>query len=33
MLPNKTNVIAYISSVADKSGGNDSCQSSDDHCP
>ena len=30
MLPNRTNVIAYISSVADNSGGNDSCQSSDD---
>ena len=30
MLPNKTNVIAYISSVADNSGGNDPCQSSDD---
>jgi hypothetical protein len=29
MLPNKTNVIAYISSVADQSGGNDSCQASD----
>jgi hypothetical protein len=29
MLPNKTNVIAYISSVADQSGGNDSCQTSD----
>ena len=29
MLPTKTNVIAYISSVADKSGGNDNCQSSD----
>ena len=28
-LPNKANVIAYISSVADQSGGNDSCQSSD----
>ena len=29
MLPNKANVIAYISSVADQSGGNDSCQASD----
>ncbi len=29
MLPTKTNVIAYISSVADKSGGNDDCQPSD----
>ena len=28
-LPNKANVIAYISSVADNSGGNDSCQASD----
>jgi hypothetical protein len=28
-LPSKTNVIAYISSVADNSGGNDSCQASD----
>ena len=28
-LSNKTNVIAYISSVADQSGGNDSCQTSD----
>jgi hypothetical protein len=29
MLPNKTNVIAYISSVADLSGNDDSCQSGD----
>ena len=29
MLPTKTNVIAYISSVADNSGGNDTCQSTD----
>jgi hypothetical protein len=29
MLPNKTNVIAYISSVADLSGNDDSCQSTD----
>jgi hypothetical protein len=29
MLPNKVNVIAYISSVADNSGGNDSCQPAD----
>jgi hypothetical protein len=29
MLPTKTNVIAYISSVADNSGANDDCQSSD----
>ena len=28
-LSNKANVIAYISSVADQSGGNDSCQASD----
>ena len=28
-LPNKANVIAYISSVADNSGGNDTCQASD----
>ena len=29
MLPNKANVIAYISAVADQSGGNDSCQAAD----
>jgi len=29
LLPNKANVIAYISSVADNSGGNDTCQASD----
>jgi hypothetical protein len=29
MLPTKTNVIAYISSVADNSGGNDNCQTAD----
>ena len=29
-LPNKTRVMAYVSSVADQSGGNDSCQSGDD---
>jgi hypothetical protein len=29
MLPTKTNVIAYISSVADNSGGNDDCQTAD----
>ncbi len=29
MLPTKTNVIAYISSVADNSGGNDDCQPAD----
>ena len=33
MLPTKTNVIAYISSVADNSGGNDDCQSSDTTFP
>jgi hypothetical protein len=32
-LPSKANVIAYISSVADQSGGNDSCQTSDDTLP
>lgn len=29
MLPNKTNVVAYISSVADLSGNDDSCQTGD----
>ena len=29
-LPDKTNVIAYISSAADQSGGNSPCQASDD---
>jgi hypothetical protein len=29
MLPTKTNIIAYISSVADNSGGNDNCQPAD----
>ena len=29
MLPTKTHVIAYISSVADNSGGNDDCQAAD----
>ncbi len=33
MLPNKTNVIAYISSVADQSGGNDLCAAGDDVMP
>src|ERR1700733_2107304 len=33
MLPNKTNVIAYVSSVADNSGGNDDCQSGDASMP
>jgi Beta-galactosidase len=32
-LPDKANVIAYVSSVADQSGGNDSCQTSDDTLP
>jgi len=32
-LPNKANVIAYISSVADQSGGNDSCTAADDSLP
>jgi hypothetical protein len=30
MLPDKTSVVAYISSVADESGGDDSCQARDD---
>ena len=30
MLPDKTNVVAYVSSVADESGNNDSCQPGDD---
>ncbi len=33
MLPDKTNVIAYISSVADNSGGNDDCRSFDTSIP
>ena len=33
MLPDKTNVIAYISSVADNSGGNDDCQPRDASIP
>jgi hypothetical protein len=33
MLPDKANVIAYISSVADNSGDNDDCQSSDTSLP
>jgi hypothetical protein len=33
MLPDKTNVVAYVSSVADGSGGNDSCQPGDDSLP
>ena len=33
MLPDKTNVIAYISSVADNSGGNDDCRPGDSSIP
>jgi hypothetical protein len=33
MLPTKTNVIAYISSVADQSGSDDSCQPADTSVP
>jgi F5/8 type C domain/Beta-galactosidase len=33
MLPNKNNVVAYISSVADESGGDDSCQPADTTIP
>jgi hypothetical protein len=33
MLPDKTNVVAYVSSVADESGGDDSCQAGDDLIP
>lgn len=33
MLPDKTNVVAYISSVADNSGDDDSCQPGDDSVP
>jgi hypothetical protein len=33
MLPDKTHVVAYVSSVADGSGGNDSCQPADDSLP
>jgi hypothetical protein len=33
MLPDKTRVIAYISSAADQSGGNDSCQPADTTLP
>ena len=33
MLPDKANVIAYISSVADNSGGNDDCQPGDTSLP
>jgi len=32
-IPDKVNVIAYISSVADQSGGNDTCQASDTTLP
>jgi hypothetical protein len=33
MLPSKKNVVAYISSVADESGGDDSCQPADTTIP
>lgn len=33
MLPDKTRVVAYVSSVADESGGDDSCQAGDDGVP
>jgi F5/8 type C domain/Beta-galactosidase len=33
MLPNKASVVAYISSVADESGGDDSCQPADTAIP
>jgi len=33
MLPDKTNVVAYVSSVADQSGDDDSCQPGDDSLP
>ena len=33
MLPDKSNVIAYVSSVADNSGGNDDCQPADASIP
>jgi hypothetical protein len=32
-LPSKQRVVAYVSSMADNSGGNDSCQPSDDKIP
>lgn len=33
MLPGKSRVVAYVSSVADESGGNDSCQAGDASIP
>jgi Beta-galactosidase len=33
MLPDKSNVVAYVSSVADMSGNDDSCQASDESLP
>jgi hypothetical protein len=33
MLPDKTRVVAYVSSVADESGGDDSCRAGDDGLP
>ena len=33
MLPDKTKVVAYVSSVADQSGDDDSCQPGDDSLP
>lgn len=33
MLPDKAGVVAYVSSVADESGGDDSCQAGDDGVP
>jgi len=33
MLPDKTKVVAYVSSVGDKSGDDDSCQAGDDGVP
>jgi hypothetical protein len=33
MLPDKTNVVAYVSSVGDESGDDDSCQHEDDSLP
>jgi hypothetical protein len=33
MLPDKQHVVAYVSSVADESGDNDSCRAGDDRIP
>jgi hypothetical protein len=33
LLPHKSNVVAYVSSVADGSGADDGCQSNDDSVP